>query len=507
MIAHILLYGAILATLLAAAAHFLDRALCSLGQPTRWVWLLAMAASVFWPLATRFFPAAPPEAGGAAGVVAIEALYEWGAPSIGGGAGAGREVPGGDGPLALLWILTSLALAFLLAWTAHRLRRERRTWKSLDVAGERVLVSRGLGPAVVGILRPRIVLPPWVLSLEEEKLDLVLLHEREHREARDPAVLAGGTLLATAAPLNPALWWMLRRLRLAVERDCDARVLARGIHRKRYGRFLLDAASGALQAHPLSPALVEGGRTFLERRLAMIRHVRKSWPTAIPAILAGAFFLVLACEAPTPPGRLGDQPEAPGTRAPEVTLQGEGMAEPLVYRDGIRVGRGAAAVKTLDPQTIERIEVIKGAQAAALYGEEGADGVILVFTRPGEAAPPEAARKEGPPTVELAVDPPRVALPAVDVPGVDPLKVDPATVDPPGPDDAGPSKALRLRNTLSPGKEPLVLVDGVVVDSETWREEIAPQDIEKIEVIKGPAALALYGERAANGVIIITRKR
>jgi len=57
------------------------------------------------------------------------------------------------------------------------------------------------------------------------------------------------------------------------------------------------------------------------------------------------------------------------------------------------------------------------------------------------------------------------------------------------------------------GPKPLIYVDGIRMADSDGIEDIAPDDIESIEVIKGAAAEALYGERAAGGVIQITLKR
>lgn len=53
---------------------------------------------------------------------------------------------------------------------------------------------------------------------------------------------------------------------------------------------------------------------------------------------------------------------------------------------------------------------------------------------------------------------------------------------------------------------PLILVDGEEVDGEASLGELDPELIESIEVIKGPAAARLYGDRAAAGIIRITLK-
>jgi TonB-dependent SusC/RagA subfamily outer membrane receptor len=52
--------------------------------------------------------------------------------------------------------------------------------------------------------------------------------------------------------------------------------------------------------------------------------------------------------------------------------------------------------------------------------------------------------------------------------------------------------------------KPLITIDGVAV---TDMNQIKPTDIDNIEVLKGDAARLLYGERARNGVIVITTKR
>lgn len=54
------------------------------------------------------------------------------------------------------------------------------------------------------------------------------------------------------------------------------------------------------------------------------------------------------------------------------------------------------------------------------------------------------------------------------------------------------------------GQEPLYIIDGVV--SQGGLQDINPQDIENVEVVKGAAASSLYGSRAGNGVIQITTR-
>jgi hypothetical protein len=336
-----------------------------------------------------------------------------------------------DRPLLLVWLAASFALVTLFLLASAGLRRRAAGWAPDKAAGEDVLVSDGLGPAVLGLLYPRIVLPPWALALGPEELRIVLLHENEHRRARDPALLATGILLAALAPWNPALWWQLRRLRLAVEADCDGRVLAHGVPRRRYGILLLGVASHARGLFPLASALSERGGAYLERRLQMMRRSvgKRRIGMAVGAAILGGAFMALACETPTPPGARGDEeadgvlleltedgngdgasyrfrevdPGAPtgegqarfriretGSQAsddgPMVLLrrtEGEGApaTHPLVYLDGELQEGGMEAVRGLDPDRIDRIEVVKGPVAQAVFGEEAGDGVIQIFLK------------------------------------------------------------------------------------------------------------------------------
>ncbi len=85
--------------------------------------------------------------------------------------------------------------------------------------------------------------------------------------------------------------------------------------------------------------------------------------------------------------------------------------------------------------------------------------------------------------------------------------------------EPGAKTSIRIRGTgsLRASNEPIIVVDGVQVLSERNESETvmatSPIDqldvnsISKIEVLKGPSAVALYGSNAANGVIVITTKR
>jgi TonB-linked SusC/RagA family outer membrane protein len=70
-----------------------------------------------------------------------------------------------------------------------------------------------------------------------------------------------------------------------------------------------------------------------------------------------------------------------------------------------------------------------------------------------------------------------------------------------------PQIVIRGIGTLTAGRAPLVVVDGFPLSEGSSLNSINPQDIESIDVLKDAAAGAIYGSRAANGVILITTKK
>lgn len=76
---------------------------------------------------------------------------------------------------------------------------------------------------------------------------------------------------------------------------------------------------------------------------------------------------------------------------------------------------------------------------------------------------------------------------------------------------------IRGNSSLTSNNQPLFVVDGMPIDNDPGEDgsidygssanDINPDDIESIQVLKGPNAAALYGSRAANGVVLITTKK
>src|SRR5690606_16080501 len=262
MIGAWMLYGLAEGVLLGVGAAALERVLRAYGGTGRWAGVGAGVGTVAAPAVAWRAGARPAAGGGGAGVVV-------GSPEVAAvpvlpAAGAARPVLEAlNGPLAALWVLASAAFALWGLAAAVRLRRRRRGWRADAVEGEPVLVSPDTGPAVLGWLRGTVVVPEWVLGLKPGWRRLVVMHEREHVRAYDPALLALGIVGLVLFPWNVALWWQVRRLRLAVEMDCDERVLRAHPDVSEYGGLLIEVGRRAALASALLAALSEP-RSFLE---------------------------------------------------------------------------------------------------------------------------------------------------------------------------------------------------------------------------------------------------
>lgn len=398
MIAPWMLHSFQIALLVTAAALVLEMWLRSAGRPVRWVWAAAPVVSLVLPLLAlltggRFPSLLVPFAGEQEPWTGLLRFVE-----SAGGTGAAEVAAGpgpvllGDGALATIWVAATLLAAFWYAGVWRRVARSSGSWRRARVGGRSVLVSRNGGPAALGLFRPSIVVPEWLLGASEVTQRMVLLHEAEHVRSRDHALLALSPLLVILFPWNLPLWWQARRLRLAVELDCDRRVLARGIDVEAYASLLLQIAARP-RGHVLAAPLAGPERRPLEARLRAMTRGPLRWPRfrAAGSVAAAVLFLALACEA-EPPLTPGAARPITGPPLNSLLMGVTGFITDLaaemasgrvqVFIDGERVDHDA--VIALPAGEIGSIEVRKGALSEAA-GDRLISGAINIRTR-GEGA-------------------------------------------------------------------------------------------------------------------------
>ena len=267
MIASWMLYTVAVGALLTVAALGLDRVASARRRPTRIVWFAAVLLSIVLPIA-RAAARLAPEPTAAVRVIPFTITVQ--SPAMIARASVwNRENV--DRGLVVAWLALSALLLLRLTRSVLTLRRTRRMWESADLDGTCVRLSKNVGPAVIGLRSMDVVLPEWILSLDTPLRAIVLRHEEEHRSARDPYLLFGAAIAVALMPWNPALWFQARRLRLAIELDCDARVLRAHPSTERYGMLMLTIAQRRSVGPTLFSPMLTEPTTLLERRILAMR--------------------------------------------------------------------------------------------------------------------------------------------------------------------------------------------------------------------------------------------
>lgn len=404
MIAQWMMYCVAVGVLLSGGAAALESALRPLGRATRWVWAGALLLTLAVPAAARAIgPLRPPPAqtGKVTVTEASPIGFVWSQQT----GGVRRWMDALDPaalqrPLALLWLASSAASALALAAMTGALRRRRRGWTQTEVDGVPVLVSPDVGPAVIGVLRSRIVLPRWTMDADERARALVLEHEQEHVRAGDPRLLAAALAAAVITPWNPAVWWMLRRLRLAVEVDCDARVLRRRADVHAYGSVLLEVGRRTSRTRLAASAAFAEPVSTLERRIRIMTAPRVRRPIARAAVFGSlaAALAVAACAAPAPVST--PTPAQNYSTHADATIQARtprSLLEefyPQVLRSGMPDGDIIAIVLDADGRVVSHDYLAKPAsgnpdiqQALNQIQPDRIAAVNVVKSQPGDLAP------------------------------------------------------------------------------------------------------------------------
>ena len=293
-----MVYSILFGGLCALAAHALENAARVIGKPTRWIWFAAMAATLGISMMAMY-----EEVIGATGLISRRhgpTWLDWPASSY---IRFYDSLPKWDPILSLLMRGSSAIVAAMFAIAIWRLVQRRRAWQKASLDGHPVLVSDAEGPAIVGFIKSVIVVPKWALAESERVRSLIMAHELEHQRAGDHLLSALALVATVAQPWNPAVWWIARRLRVALEVDCDSRVLRRGSDPRTYGLLLLEAGSRAAGCRLPIPALSRP-LSSLEERLRIITAERRSGRLRATRLALVAGILIATAAFMPEPGAL-----------------------------------------------------------------------------------------------------------------------------------------------------------------------------------------------------------
>jgi hypothetical protein len=278
-----ILYVITIGTLLGVAGLLVERALPATTTARRWVWCLVIAINMTVPpvYRARHTSQVGDMVGGYSPDILIQVINQTWLIASG---------------MLIIWGLATAIRVWLLV---SRSRTEDDASSPASIDGVPVVVTDFIGPATVGVLRSRVVVPRWVLALPSVQRRYVLRHEDEHRRSHDALLLFIASLALILTPWNLVLWWQLRRLRLAVEMDCDNRVVSALGDPSAYGELLFKVAQAANRGPRLQPAFLGTGP--LERRLTALlapAPLRQAQRFLLPAIACVLLFVVLSMPHP-----------------------------------------------------------------------------------------------------------------------------------------------------------------------------------------------------------------
>ncbi|MBA3919439.1 MAG: hypothetical protein C0516_12745 [Gemmatimonas sp.] len=385
--------------------------------------------------------------------------------------------------LLLAWPLTSVVLGVLLFASYRRQRRLVTHAPQAVIGAQSVRLSDDFGPAVVGLQRPDIVVPSWLLSRSAREQQLVVAHEQSHVQAGDHVLLLAANLAVVLMPWNAALWFMTTRLRLAIELDCDARVLSQMAAPREYGQLLIELSAALQPARRLHAVPAFSYRaSHLERRLHTMtaRPARFRQARRITGVVMATATLAVACKAELPTATDVAAMDVASAQRKAVAFTGQ-TDDARFFVNGVETSK-ADAMK-ISSDRIATIEVRKSDKGEQLMFVATTDA-----NKTASFSAIESARTEAAPSNVLRL-----------------RRADSGTVLLRASTDSSPTR-IRLSSKGSTGPTPLFILDGKRVD-ETAMNRLAPSSIESVEVVKGAAGVALYGNDAANGVVVIKTKR
>jgi len=317
MIATWMLTSMVFTAFLGIAALCAEWGLRSARRATRWPWLLALAAGTIWPVVVpivrRYLASAVTTRGVSTVLPAIQVVPDR-LPIVMQGAWL-------DTALLAVWALASTIVLARLLIALIAIARLRGASEARLVDDVPVLITGEVGPAVIGAWRPRVLLPVALLDLDLPLRRLVLRHEMEHCRANDQLAVLGSAFALALMPWNLPLWWISRRCRLALEVDCDARVLAGESNARLYGKLLM-LISQRQRETVLAPMLA-ASNSHLERRIAAMLPVKMNGRGARIALALAATIVagIAACTSRISDGVTSPKPEVATRSATADTNQ------------------------------------------------------------------------------------------------------------------------------------------------------------------------------------------
>ena len=373
-------------------------------------------------------------------------------------------------------------------------------------------------PMVCGLLRPVLVLPTAARQWDDSRLRHVLLHEFAHIKRFDSLIHLIASLTCALHWFNPFVWMAASRLRLDREQACDDVVLSAGSRPSTYATDLLELAQlFHHRQHVALAALAFTPRSQIQTRLHAVIDTKRSrgngsrrglfltYASALgvvcpimsltlqPRILFSARTVRAEIALPSSPctgSRIGE-----GDSHSSSTIK-ERHQMKILPCAALAVAATSAPTPTVHnvhtvirpTVTVHQVEhpLVNASQSVTSHQDTVLHRVFIPLpdstTAVGDTQPATRVR----------------ISPRWEIQHIDSAKW--FAISP------GGRAPFRMKGAIAADSaSPMLIVNGLRVDP-TWLDQIDPNTIGTIEVLKGSAATATYGPDAVHGVIIITTK-
>jgi bla regulator protein BlaR1 len=345
-------------TLFAIAVWIAAQALRHNGARVRfWLWMAASAKfliplSLLMSVGQQFqWRDAPVAIQGTASFVVEEVL----APATTGVVALPPALP--QSPPLLPWLLLAVWAAgaavvlrsWWLQWVPIRSALRRAAMVRLDgqdeAANLMVMCSPSMPePGVVGILRPRLILPSGIVErLTPAQLRALIVHERCHLRCHDNLTAAIHMVVEAIFWFHPVVWWIEARLVDERERACDEAVLQAGSRPQDYAEGILEVCRQSVGVRLACVAGVSGSN--LRARVEAIMREEIGRPMTRRRQLMLAAVILATVGGPVAGGALTAQSQV--VVPPALTFEAASIAPLSRLRDGGRWSRA-----TLGPREV-----------------------------------------------------------------------------------------------------------------------------------------------------------
>ena len=315
----------------------------------------------------------------------------------------------------------------------------------------------------------------------DTEINEIVNHELEHIRQQHWIDLLLFEILCTLQWFNPLSWLYGHFIRQNHEFLADERALQRTSNPGIYRAALLNQLFGG----PVISLANSFNYSINKKRFNMMKQtinspIRKFKLLLVLPLMAGVFFAFATPEykySQTESNSIQEEvfTNSNTTNPESVTTLNSNFVAPaskdttaLYFIDGQESTK--AESDKINPDMIESVSILKGEQAISKYGENGKNGVVLISMKKG------------------AVENVNVNSSTSQI-----LKVQ-------------TNASLKFSNLNGSSAQPLVVIDGVIATDQNVNN-INPETIKSISVLKGESSTTLYGDKGKEGVVLITTKK